>query len=158
MSEQKTNMEPMDEGQKTFTQEEVNEIVQKRLDRERRKAEPDNDIIEERNQLASEVERLTKALEKAKIDGALQVAFIKAKAIDPEYLTYKLQQEGVLKLDEKGNIPDIDNKLKDMKTTMPNFFEVEPIKHILEKKLDKSPCLDYSDPDIGLAFKPPEVS
>lgn len=51
---------------------------------------------------------------------AIEKALASAKATDIEYLAYKL---GDVELEEDGTIKDIDNKIKDLQTNHPTFFE-----------------------------------
>ncbi|MGT2959312.1 phage scaffolding protein [Streptococcus bovimastitidis] len=48
-----------------------------------------------------------------------------AKALDVDYLMYKL---GEVETDKDGNIVDLDNKIKDLQSNYPKFFETAPEK------------------------------
>ena len=80
----------------------------------------------------SQVAELQKELETTKIESALKVALVNAKAKDIDYLTFKVKEKGELKLDEDGNIKGIEDTLKDVKTSYPDFFEKENKKKEIE--------------------------
>lgn len=74
------------------------------------------------------VAELQKALAETKIKGALKVALLSAKALDIDYLTYKINEklrgEGkTLELDENENIKGWDDLLAGLKTQHPTMFE-----------------------------------
>lgn len=60
---------------------------------------------------------------KIKLESAIKLALIGAKATDIDYMTFKLKEKGELELDENGNIKDIDDKLAGLKTQFPTQFE-----------------------------------
>ena len=60
---------------------------------------------------------------KIKLESAIKLALIGAKATDVDYMTFKLKEKGELELDENGNIKDIDDKLAGLKTQFPTQFE-----------------------------------
>jgi len=75
-------------------------------------------------------------LEKVKIESALKVALLGAKAVDVDYLTFKLKEKNQeMKLDEQGNIKGIDDMLAGLKTQFPTQFESASQKKIDEHKL-----------------------
>lgn len=82
------------------------------------------------------VKNLNAQLEKAKIDSAIKVALLEAKATDIDYMSYKLREKGEIKLDEKGNIKDLDNLIKDLKAAHPTQFETAAKPKIDLKKLE----------------------
>lgn len=74
------------------------------------------------------VPELQKQLAETKAKGALKVALLSAKALDIDYLTYKLNEklkaEGkALELDENENIKGWDDLLSGLKTQCPKHFE-----------------------------------
>ena len=74
----------------------------------------------------TQVQQLQAELEKTKLDNAIQLALRDAKAVDPDYLAYKLHEKysaDELKLDENGKIAGIDDKLAGLKTQFPTQFE-----------------------------------
>lgn len=78
-----------------------------------------------------------KELEKTKLDSALKVALLGAKAVDVDYLSYKIKEQHELKLDEHGNIKGIDDILSSVKTQLPTQFETSAQhKNVEERKLN----------------------
>lgn len=84
----------------------------------------------------TQVADLQSELDKAKIESAIKMALLSAKAVDVDYLTYKLKEKGELSLDDKGNIKGIDDMLTGLKTQFPTQFESEDQKRIEEHKLN----------------------
>ena len=75
----------------------------------------------------TQVADLQKELVETKIKGALKVALLSAKALDIDYLTYKvnekLRAEGkTLEVDENENIKNWDDLLASLKTQHPTMF------------------------------------
>ena len=83
----------------------------------------------------AKVAGLQSELEQTKLESAIKVALLSAKAKDVDYLTFKLKEKGELKLDEQGNIKGIDDMLAGLKTQFPTQFESESQKKIDENKL-----------------------
>lgn len=86
-----------------------------------------------------QVAQLQAELDKAKLDNAIQLALRDAKAVDPDYLAYKLREKykpEELTLDENGKVKGMDDKLAGLKTQFPAQFEASGQKKILENKLD----------------------
>jgi len=134
-----TDTEAVQEGQdntsqveqKTFTQDQVNEIVQKRVAQVKGKVDIDeyNELrafkenIEEEKQIsrsdfegvlkkhkkksAGEIANLRNELEKIKIDGALINAASTAKAVAPEQVSQLLRNN--VRLDDNGKVSVVDN-------------------------------------------------
>lgn len=71
----------------------------------------------------AQITQLQEQLKQTQLDSALQVALLGAKAMDVDYLTFKLKEKGELELDEQGKIKGIDDKLAGLKTQFPNQFE-----------------------------------
>lgn len=76
----------------------------------------------------TQVTELQKQLLETKIKGALKVALLSEKALDIDYLTYKVNEklrgEGrTLELDENENIKGWDDLLSGLKTQFPTQFE-----------------------------------
>lgn len=119
--------------QKTFTQSQVNEIVQKRVAQTKSKSinvDEFNELksfkasVEEEQQIsrqdfegvlkrhksksASDIAKLRNELEKIKIDGALINAASTAKAVAPEQVSQLLRQQ--VRLDDNGNVSVVDNE------------------------------------------------
>lgn len=77
-------------------------------------------------------------LEKTKLENAIQLALRDAKAVDPEYLAFKLREKykpEELTLDENGKVKGMDDKLAGLKTQFPNQFESAGQKKVKENKL-----------------------
>ncbi|MFS5674355.1 phage scaffolding protein [Streptococcus agalactiae] len=66
----------------------------------------------------------TEAVETAKKQ-VIKDALGNAKASDIDYLMYKL---GEVETDQDGNLVDLDNKIKDLQSNYPKFFETAPEK------------------------------
>ena len=83
----------------------------------------------------AQIQQLTAELETAKLESAIKVELLSAKALDVDYLAFKLKEKGELALDENGKIKDWDDKLAGLKTQFPSHFESESKKNIIEYKL-----------------------
>lgn len=82
-----------------------------------------------------QVVQLQAELEQTKLESAIKVELLAAKAMDVNYLTFKLKEKGELTLDEQGKIKGWDDKLAGLKTQFPTQFESEGKKNIIENKL-----------------------
>lgn len=72
----------------------------------------------------TKVERLETELNQTKINSAVKVGLMSEKAVDIDYLTYKLSEKGeALELDEQGNIKGWNDKISALKTQFPTMFE-----------------------------------
>jgi hypothetical protein len=76
----------------------------------------------------TQVETLQKELQETKIKSALKVALLSEKALDIDYLTFKVnekfaEQGKALELDENDNIKGWDDVLSGLKTQFPTQFE-----------------------------------
>ena len=76
----------------------------------------------------TQVQGLQEELAKTKVDAAIKVALLSEKAVDVDYLTFKLNEKlkedgGKLELDENGGIKGWDSKVADLKTQFPKMFE-----------------------------------
>lgn len=88
-----------------------------------------------------QVAQLQAELEKTKLENAIQLALRDAKAVDPDYLAFKLREKysaDELKLDENGKVKGIDDKLAGLKTQFPNQFEGAGGKKVVENKLPEN--------------------
>ena len=87
------------------------------------------------------IAQLQAKLKETQMDAAIKVALLGAKAMDVDYMTFKLKEKGELELDEQGNIKGIDDKLAGLKTQFPNQFESGAMqKEIQQHKLpDRKP-------------------
>ena len=86
----------------------------------------------------TDIASLQEELQKTKLNGAIKVALLEAKANDIDYMTFKLKEKGELELDENEKIKGWDEKLSSLKTQFPNQFEGTGDKKIDEKKLPES--------------------
>lgn len=71
----------------------------------------------------STIAQLQEQLKQTQVDAAVKVALLGAKALDVDYLTFKLKEKGEIELDENGNIKGIEDRLAGLKTQFPNQFE-----------------------------------
>lgn len=83
----------------------------------------------------TQVAQLQAENEQIKLDSAIKVSLLEAKALDVDYLTFKLKEKGELSLDENGKVKGWDDKLAALKTQLPTQFESTSNKHILENRL-----------------------
>lgn len=86
----------------------------------------------------TQVQQLQAELEKTKLENAIQLALRDAKAVDPDYLAFKLREKysaDELMLDENGKIKGMDDKLAGLKTQFPAQFEGSGSKKVIENKL-----------------------
>lgn len=74
----------------------------------------------------NKVHDLEQELERTKIDSAIKVGLLAEKAVDVDYLTYKLKEKGEkIELDEHGNIKGWSDKVAALKTQLPGQFQTE---------------------------------
>lgn len=86
----------------------------------------------------TQVQQLQAELEKTKLENAIQLALRDAKAVDPDYLAFKLREKykpEELTLDENGKVKGMDDKLAGLKTQFPAQFEGSGSKKVIENKL-----------------------
>lgn len=74
------------------------------------------------------IQKLTEQLAQEKLNAAIKVGLLSAKAADVDYLTFKLNEKlkadgEALTLDENGNIKGWNEKVDGLKTQFPNMFE-----------------------------------
>lgn len=85
-----------------------------------------------------QVQQLKAELEKTKLENAIQLALRDAKAVDPNYMAFKLHEKykpEELTLDENGKVKGMDDKLAGLKTQFPAQFESSGNKKVIENKL-----------------------
>lgn len=88
----------------------------------------------------AQVQQLQQELEDAKIDAAIKVGLLSEKALDVDYLTFKLKNKGeALALGEDGKIKGWDDKVAALKTQCPAQFEANGKKKLIENKLPNDP-------------------
>lgn len=69
------------------------------------------------------ISNLQKQLEQTQLDSKIKIGLLEAKALDVDYLTFKLKEKGELARGEDGKIKDWDDKLASLKTQFPTHFE-----------------------------------
>lgn len=85
-----------------------------------------------------QVAQLQAELNQAKLDAEIKVGLLAEKALDVDYLTFKLKEKGELALDENGKIKGWEDKVAALKTQLPTQFETTGSKQIEENRLPKS--------------------
>lgn len=99
----------------------------------------------------TQVADLQKQLAETKIKSAVKVALLSEKAIDIDYLTFKLNEklnaEGkTLELDDNDNIKGWNDILSGLKTQLPNQFETSKNRQIDPNRLEKGDDDHSSEP------------
>lgn len=86
----------------------------------------------------AQVAQLQNELKQTKVESAIKVALLSAKAMDVDYMTFKMKEKGKLTLDDQGNIKGIDDMIAGLKTQFPTQFESTSNngKNVDEHKLD----------------------
>lgn len=82
-----------------------------------------------------QVATLQAELEQTRLESAIKVELLSSKAIDVDYLTFKLKEKGELALDENGKIKGWDDKLAALKTQFPTQFEAGASRKYEEHRL-----------------------
>ena len=125
--------------EKTYTAAEYNALqvqlqqAQDALKQAQKQTKADN--AAKQAQENTRVTELEAELAKAKLDAAVQVALLKAGALDTDYLAYKLQGMDGVALDDKGKLTGWDTTLETLKSQYPTQFAAAEKKQILEQKL-----------------------
>lgn len=70
-----------------------------------------------------QVAQLQAQLAQTQIDAAIKVGLLSEKALDVDYLTFKLKEKGELALDDNGKIKGWDDKIAALKVQIPTQFE-----------------------------------
>ena len=97
----------------------------------------DEGIQNKISEYETQVANLNDELAKTKLESAIKVSLLEAKANDIDYLTFKLKEQGdALELDENGKIKGWNDKISALKTKFPNLFEGSGNKKINEHKLE----------------------
>lgn len=82
------------------------------------------------------IPELQEKLAETKLNSAIKVALLSEKAVDVDYLTYKLKEKGEkLELDDNDNIKNWDDISSGLKTQFPTMFNGSTTKKIVENKL-----------------------
>ncbi len=82
----------------------------------------------------TEISDLQSQLQQTRLESAIKLALLDAKATDVDYMTFKLKEKGDIALDDDGKIKGIEDKIAGLKTQFPSQFEtasgtkVDPIK------------------------------
>ena len=89
----------------------------------------------------TQVQQLNEQLQETKIKSAIKVALLSEKALDVDYLTYKLEtklkdENKTIELDNNDNIKGWNDMLSGLKTQFPTQFETSTSKKIEEHKLE----------------------
>ncbi len=90
----------------------------------------------------SKVSELEEELKETKVKAAIKVALLSEKAVDVDYLTFKLEsklkdENRNLELDDNDNIKGWEDMLAGLKTQFPTQFESSTSKKIEEHKLEQ---------------------
>ncbi len=80
-------------------------------------------------------QELLKENERLKVENAIKVGLLEAKASDVDYMTFKLKEKGEVALDENGKIKGWDDMIAGLKTQFPQQFESSSAKKVEENKL-----------------------
>jgi hypothetical protein len=83
----------------------------------------------------TQVQQLQTENQRIKVEAEAKVGLLAAKAVDVDYLLFKLKEKGELELDDQGKIKGWDDKIAALKTQLPTQFEAEAKKNIIENKL-----------------------
>lgn len=89
-----------------------------------------------------QIQQLNEQLQETKIKSAIKVALLSEKALDVDYLTYKLESKlkednKKIELDDNDNIKGWNDMLSGLKTQFPTQFESSTSKKIEEHKLEQ---------------------
>lgn len=98
-----------------------------------------------------EKEQLQAELAETKLKSAIKVALLSEKAVDVDYLTFKLNEKlkekgETLELDENDNIKGWDSQLAGLKTQFPTMFEAGQKKVVEPNKLPPSDPNNSTEP------------
>lgn len=95
--------------------------------------------------------QLLKQLEETQIAAEIKIGLLAEKALDVDYLTFKLKEKGELALDENGKIKGWDDKVAALKTQLPNQFETAASRKIIENILPEQKIHDDGNNPKNLA-------
>lgn len=92
---------------------------------ELKKGTKDNESLQTKiSGYEAQVATLQAELLQTKIDNAIKVSLLESKAVDTDYLAFKLKTKGEnIELDEQGKIKGWSDKLAGLKTQFPTMFE-----------------------------------
>lgn len=118
---------------KTSELEKANSLIE-----EMKKANKGNETLQGKIiEYEGEVAKLQEELKTTKLASAIKVALLSEKAMDVDYLTFKLKEKGELELDDNDKIKGWGDKLSGLKTQFPTQFEGGSAKKIDEHKLEQ---------------------
>lgn len=144
------------ETEKSGIQEQLT-AAQKLIEDLKKNGKDDETTQQKITDYENKVTQLTTELEQTKLDSAIKIALLNAKASDVDYLMFKIKQDGKeLKLDDKGEIKGLDDIISSLKTQLPAQFESDSPskKKIDENKLPPSSDDGKSEPqDLAEAIK-----
>lgn len=134
------------ETEKNSIQEQLTAAQQ--LVEDYKKSSKNDDAAQQKiTEYETKVTQLTTELEQAKLDSALKIALLQAKASDVDYLMFKIKQDGKeLKLDDKGEIKGLNDIISSLKTQLPAQFESDSAG---KKKIDENKLPGSNDDDEG---------
>lgn len=109
------------------------------------------DMQKQFTEYQQKVEALEKEKAQDKIKFALQVALLKEKVTDTDYMAFKINEQmkkdgKEFELDENDNIKGIESFIEDQKKANPTFFETEHKKEVVEKKVGEGQPGGDSEP------------
>lgn len=81
------------------------------------------------------IQALQKENEKLRVEGAIKIGLLEAKASDVDYMTFKLKEKGEISLDENGKIKGWEDMIAGLKTQFPQQFESSSRRKVEENKL-----------------------
>lgn len=144
-TEETTSKENPDGGTepagKTYTEAEYNalkeQLEQAKNGLKQAKAKESTDAQDSQQQDKARISQLETALEKAKLDAAIQVALLKSGALDTDYLAFKLQSVDDLALDDHGNLTGWDSVLETLKSQYPSQFQQPEERKVIPQTLPK---------------------
>lgn len=95
-----------------------------------------NDTLQDKiKDYEGKIAALEQDLQKVRVDAALKVALLEARALDVDYLTFKVKEKGEIVLSDDGKIKGIDDTIAALKTQYPIHFSSDAKKKIDEHKL-----------------------
>lgn len=109
--------------------------AQKLIEEMKKASKGNEDLQSKIGTYESQVAALQAELEKTKLESAIKVELLSEKALDVDYLTFKLKEKGELSLDEDGKIKGWADKIAGLKTQFPTQFDSAANKQIIENRL-----------------------
>lgn len=123
-----------DHDNQTKQLEEANALIA-----ELKKSNKGNDALQTKvAEYEQQIATLNEELKQTKIENAIKVGLLSEKAIDVDYLTFKLKEKGEIELDENDHIKGWDDKIAGLKTQFPTQFTAGGKEQTIENKLPKN--------------------